>query len=254
MTPSLRPTKKERAVANELVFGIHSIHELLKAGRRRLLAIYTTRPEPKGWERIAPLIPRQKIPIQYVTRDVLARMAGTTDHQSVVAYAQPFVFRSKLFEPAQAPFLVMLDGVQDPRNVGAIIRSAYCTGVDGVVLVKKNSAPLNATALKASAGLAEHMAIYQAPSALAAAQELRAQGYQLYLTTFDGQDATQYAYKMPLCVVIGGEGAGISRSILSHGVRITLPQRMPDISYNASVAAGIMLFLIGTQHGRIKKT
>ena len=89
-----------------------------------------------------------------MTRDVLNRLAQTTDHQSVVAWANPFNIRKKFFEPAKSPFLLLLDSIQDPRNLGAILRSAYCTGVDGVIICGKNSAPLNATALKSSAGLA----------------------------------------------------------------------------------------------------
>ena len=240
--------KKEKSY--ELVFGIHSVIELLKAKKRKLVTIYTTKPVPKAWDMIAPLLSKET-QLQYVSRDVLNRLAQTTDHQSVVAWATPFNIRKKFFETSKNPFLLLLDSIQDPRNLGAILRSAYCTGVDGVIICGKNAAPLNATALKSSAGLAEHLEIYQAPTALAAVQELKKGGYAQYLATLQGEDATGFPYSLPLCLVIGNESTGIAKNLLSFGEQIRLPQRTTDISYNASVAAGILLFLIAHQTKKI---
>ncbi len=236
----------------EIIYGIHPIVELLKAKKRKLHIIYTTKPTPKAWQQIESLLPKG-IQIQYVSRDVLTKMAGTADHQGVLGYASPFVYRKKFFEITKQKLLLMLDGIQDVRNMGAIIRSAYCTGFEGIIIVQKTGAPLNAAAIKASAGLAEHMEMYQAPSAVSAMQELAKSGYQSYLAVLqNGADATKITYKQPLCLVIGSEGTGISRDILKSGTLITLPQRTPDISYNASVAAGILLFIISNQNITIK--
>ena len=242
--------EKSKEKTYDLVFGIHPIIELLKAKKRKLITIYTTKPYPKAWDQIAPLLSKET-QLQCVSRDVLTRLAQTTDHQSVVAWATPLVIRKKFFEPAKSPFLLLLDGVQDPRNVGAILRSAYCTGVDGVILCGKNSAPLNATVYKSSAGLAEHMDIYMATTALAALQDIRKAGYLVYLATLDGDNATEVTYKLPSCLVIGNEATGISKSLYQYGMRVCLPQRTTDISYNASVAAGILLFLMAHQSGKI---
>jgi 23S rRNA (guanosine2251-2'-O)-methyltransferase len=119
-------------------------------------------------------------------------------------------------------------------------------------MCKKGGAPLTAAANKASAGLAEYMEILQMPSAAAAAAELKKAGYALYLATLGGTDALSVSYKEPLCIVIGSEGAGISPEILNAGERVMLPQRRADISYNASVAAGILLFLIANKIEKIK--
>lgn len=243
--------KQKEQLLGELVFGIHPISELLKAKKRKLVKIYTTKPEPKAWQDIQPLLPKYPVPIQYVTRDVLARIAGTTDHQGIVAYAQPFVYRKKFFDPKNEPSLVMLDGIQDVHNLGAILRSVYCTGFDGVIICRKQAASITGAVLKASAGLAEHVQIYESSSAAAAVQELKKAGYNLYLTFFDGKNATTINYTMPLCLVIGGEATGISKEIANAGMHITLPQRTADISYNASVAAGILLFMVATKNNKI---
>ncbi len=248
---ALPMVKKKAKTIGELIFGIHPVIELLKAKKRKLISIYTTKPTPKGFKHIEQVLPKYPVPTQYVTRDVLHRMAGTTDHQGVVAWVQPFGYRKKFFDPQKEPFVIMLDGIQDPRNLGAILRSAYCTGVDGVILPKKGTAPLTATAMKASAGLAEHLAIMVVPSVQSAVQELKQAGYTLYLATFDGKDATACEYKLPLCAVIGSEEVGVSSSILQSGVHVTLPQRTEDISYNASVAAGILFFTIAKQKQKI---
>ncbi len=239
--------KKTKHVEGELVYGIHPLLEVLRAKRRKVITIYTTKPVPKQWKQIEQLMPKYPVPIQYVSRDVLTRMAETSDHQSVVAWVQSFQYRIKPFEASKSPFLLMLDSIQDSRNLGAILRSAYCAGVQGVIVTTKSSSPLNAVVLKSSAGLAEHLEIMLVPQASTAVMDLK-KDYQFYLATLGGQRADTVAYKLPLCLVIGNEAMGISRDILTKGIQITLPQKTSDISYNASVAAGILLFIIGTQH------
>jgi 23S rRNA (guanosine2251-2'-O)-methyltransferase len=232
----------------ELVYGAHPIHELLKAKRRQIKAIYTLKPEPKSFAAIRALLPKY-IHVEYRSREELSRLAGTTDHQGIVAWAGPFVWRKKPFDPKEQRVLLMLDGIQDTRNLGAILRSAYCTGVHGVVVTRKRSAPMNASAIKASAGLAEHVQMYQVASAKQGIQELKAAGYHIYIAALakNSQDAARIAYQAPMCVVIGSEGTGVSADILGQGTVVTLPQRTADISYNASVAAGILLFLVAMQ-------
>ena len=228
---------------NDLIYGVHPIIEVLKAKKRRIISIYTTKPLPEGWERIKSYLPKQSPMIQYVSRQVLDKMTGTTDHNNILAWVPPFKYSSKVFSPDSKPFVLMLDGIQDVRNLGAILRSAYCSGVNGVVLCKKGSAVLTPASFKASAGLAEHLNIYVAPSAVHAAQELKNAGYNLYMAVLDGKNAAEIEFKRPLCLVIGNEAIGISKNIQSLGEKITLPQRTADISYNASVAAGILMFL-----------
>lgn len=243
--------KKTNEQKGELIYGIHPIIEVLKAKRRKLISVYTTKPAPQAFEDIQRHWPKYPVAIQYVKRDVLDRMVGTSDHQGVVGWVQAFGYRKQFFNSQKQPFLLMLDGIQDPRNLGAILRSAYCAGVDGVIIVKKGGTPLTSTAIKSSAGLSEYLEIFIAQSATAAVQELKDAGYGIYLATFGGKNAVECEYNLPLCIVVGGEGFGISKTILNSGTQVTLPQRTSDISYNASVAAGILLFLVATRKGLV---
>jgi 23S rRNA (guanosine2251-2'-O)-methyltransferase len=230
----------------EIIFGIHPLLEFLSAKKRPLYSIYTTQPTPKAWPQILRLLPANT-KIQYVSKQILTRLAETDDHQNVVAITKPLPMRHRCFDPQKYPYIVLLDGIQDTRNMGAIIRSAYCTGISGIVIPAKRSAPMSGATYKASAGLAEHVEIYQPETSYKAALEIKAAGYNLYLAALGGKNAIEIDYKTPLCVVIGNESLGISSEILKLGEKVTLPQRKPDISYNASVAAGIMLFLVATK-------
>lgn len=235
-------------IEKELVFGVHSIMELLKAKKRKLYSIYTTKPTPKAWEKIEELLPAYTM-VQYVEKRVLNKMADSEDHQNLVGLASPFITRNKPFDATKHKFLLLLDGIQDTKNLGAILRSAYCTNIDGVILTQKGGAPISAAVLKSSAGLAEHMEIQQASSVAQAVQRLKETGYNMYLATVDNsKNVTTVNYQFPLCIVIGNEATGISKNILNSGEHISLPQRRPDISYNASVAAGIIMFNVATKH------
>ncbi len=239
---AVKDTSKTRI--GELLYGAHPIIEMLKAKKRKLLSLYTTKPLPKSWDRIAPYLPKSVANIKYVSRDILDRMAGTPDHNSIVAWVTPFKFVSKVFDPAKKPVVLVLDSIQDVRNVGAILRSAYCTNIDAVVMCKTQAATLTQAVIKASDGLAEYLDIYQTGSLKQAIAELKAAGYTMYMAVLNGKSATQVEYKQPMGLVIGNEATGISPEITKLGIPVTLPQRNSEISYNASVAAGILMFLV----------
>lgn len=242
--------KKKQPI--EYIYGVNSIKELLKAKRRKLVALYTTRPEPKIYHQITALMPKYPVQVHYVQKTKLAQLSGgSDDHQGVVAMVSPFGYVKSFFNPQKYPVIVLLDGVQDVRNLGAILRTVYCTGIDGIVICKKGGASINGAAHKASAGLAEYVSIYQAASVQEALSLIKDAGYHIYVTSFNGKRATDVTFAQPACIVIGSEGYGVSRSTLKEGTALTLPQRNNDISYNASVATGIILFLVATQLKRI---
>jgi len=243
---------KKKTKEFDIIFGVHSVTEVLYAKKRKIMQLYVAKTHPKAWKKIVSWVPKY-VQIQYVTANVLSRIAESSDHQGMVAYVAPFPFQKSFFDPKKSLCLLLIDGVQDPRNLGSLLRSAYCTHFDGVIMIKKGGAPLSAVAHKASAGLAEYLAIYRAASSKEAVQLLIKAGYQLYTAVSEGdaQSTHQIRYVTPLCVVIGGEGCGVSQDAIKKGINITLPQKRSDISYNASVAGGILLFLIATQLRRI---
>ena len=229
----------------DLVYGAHPIIEILKAKRRKIITLYVTKPEPRSWGRIKDYLPSRLPQIQYVTKDVLDRLTGTTEHMGVAALASFFPYRTKSFDPHKHPFLLLIDSVVDVRNLGAMLRSAHIMGVDGVIISRARAAPLNAAALKASAGLAEHLEIYQATSLKGVLKELAEIGYRHYMAVLDGgTDATTVTYSESKVLVIGNEEKGITRELQGQGEKITIPQKNSLASLNASVATGILLTIM----------
>jgi len=243
--------RKQPVKYENFIYGVHPITELLKSKRIKIGAIYALKNPIKSWNSISKLIPSH-IPVSMVTRETLDKVSGTKDHQGVLAFVAEFPFSKTMFTPEKQQFVVILDGIQDVRNLGAILRSAYCTGVDGVVLVRSNAASLTATAFKASAGLAVHMPIHLASSVKSAIVEMKRSGYNIYCATLGGNESVaNFQFKDPAVLVVGNEEFGIANDVARMGTRILLPQRRPDISYNASVAAGILMYSIGLQLKKI---
>jgi 23S rRNA (guanosine2251-2'-O)-methyltransferase len=243
--------KNKKQFFQDFVYGVHPILELLQAKRRKIGTLYTTKQPIKAWDLIEKHLPVY-VPIQKVSRETLDNIAGTPDHQGIIAFVPPFPFQKVMFNPSKSPFILVLDEIQDVRNLGAILRSAYCTGIDGVILCRRNSAPLTPAAFKASAGLAEHLPIFIAPTIKTAFEAVKSAGYHIYCATLEqGENAIQVEFSAPAALVIGNEEQGIPKSLQSHGTRVLLPQKRADISYNASVAAGILLFMMGTKLHKI---
>ncbi|QQR48701.1 RNA methyltransferase [bacterium] len=197
--------KEKSKNIKSILYGAHPIIEMLKAKRRKLYTLYTRKPLSKSWDRLKPYLPKTMPNIQYVEKNALDGIAETTDHMGIVALVSPYQFISKMFDPKKKPFILLLDGVQDVGNLGAILRSAYCAGVDGIILCKSNSAPMTPAVFKASAGYAEHLDIYVAASAKSAVQEIIEAGYNLYMAVIDGKDATKIDFQRPTCLVIGNK-------------------------------------------------
>ncbi|MFH0898486.1 MAG: 23S rRNA (guanosine(2251)-2'-O)-methyltransferase RlmB [bacterium] len=238
----MKPKNKRKDISKDVVHGPNAIIEMLKAKKRKLYSIYLKQPIPKAWDKVKQYLPKSVPNIQYVNKNTLDGIALTPDHKGIVALVSPFQYTKRMFTPDKKPFVLLLDSIQDVGNLGAILRSAYCAGVDGVVLCQNQAAHLTSTVFAASAGYAEYLDIHISPSISHAVNELKKNGYNLYMAVMDGNDASKVTYKKPLCLVIGNEATGISKNVLPLGQAITIPQRSPEISYNASVAAGILLF------------
>ncbi len=198
------------------------------------------------------------VPVQMAPKQKLDGMAPHAQHQGIVAVIAPVAYvdlDDMLSQIAPTlddvreskPVLVVIDSVEDPRNYGAILRSAVASGAAGVVVPNREMAPLSAVAVKASAGTALRIPIARVGNLTEAMHQLKERGYWVVgLADDGGEDATtvwDYDWDRPVAIVIGNEGAG-----LRHGVRgacdvlASIPMRGPAESLNASVAAGIALF------------
>jgi 23S rRNA (guanosine2251-2'-O)-methyltransferase len=180
----------------------------------------------------------------------LESLARGAAHQGVVAEVAPRRRWSLRELLASAPDLLLaLDGVQDPRNLGAILRSAEAAGAGGVLLPERRSAHLSPAAVKASAGAVEHMRICHVPGVAGALLEVRKAGLWCVALDPEGEMAAwEFDFRQPVCVVVGGEGQGLGRLVRERcDARVRLPMRGRVASLNASAASAALLYEVGRQ-------
>jgi len=240
----------------DLLLGPHPVREALRAGRRRVRRILLAREarDPRLGE-IVVLAGREGIPVRRVPRDQLATMAGTDRHQGIVALADPFVYADPEEVAAGAaarsalPLLVALVGVEDPQNLGAILRTAEAFGVDGVILPKHRAAGVTAGTLRAASGAVEHLPVARATNLATCLERLKALGYWVCGADVEGGVPAGAAdLRRPLALVIGGEHRGLRPGIREHcDMLVTIPMGGRLGSLNASVAAGIILYEVCRQ-------
>lgn len=229
-----------------IVYGINPVAEALRAGRVTRLRIGA-----RGDERMRELLSlaqRRGVPVQHVERDVLDRLAGGGVHQGVVAdiddVARDFSVGELVRSAAGTPLLVVLDGIEDPHNLGAILRTADAAGVDGVVMQSRRAAALGGAAAKASAGAIAHVRIAQVVNIARAIEELKDAG--VWTIGLAGEATTPYDavdLTLPSAIVLGAEGAGLRRLVRERCDRLAaIPMHGRVGSLNVSVAAGVVLF------------
>jgi 23S rRNA (guanosine2251-2'-O)-methyltransferase len=233
-----------------IVYGIHAVAEALRA--RRVRAIQIAR---RADDRVRALLQdaaRQGIPITQVERSVLDRAAEGGRHQGVLAEvaAPPVVGLADLLAPrrgtpaGQAPLLVVLDGVEDPQNVGAILRVVDAAGANGVIRQTRRAAPLGGAVARASAGAVHHVAVADVVNIARAVDELKAFG--VWTVGLDASGKTPYYeldLTLPSALVVGAEGHGLRRLVRERcDVVAAIPMAGHVSSLNVSVAAAIVLF------------
>lgn len=234
----------------EVLYGLHSVEEALKAGQRRFDHVLVSRERQD--DRLARLVAacRQAgIRVRQETRDQLSQVAGSPAHQGVVAMVRPkgLLTIEDLFEPVQAGqsrLVLALDGVEDPQNLGALLRVADGAGVDGVVMTERRSAPLSAVAVKASAGASEHLRIARVVNLVRSLEELKERN--LWIIGLDERGTTsydQFDFSGDCVLVLGREGAGLHdlvRRTCDHLLRI--PMAGGVSSLNVSAAGAVVLY------------
>ena len=239
----------------DLIEGRNAVGEALRAGRT-IDKLFVARGETD--RTLARLVARARdrgIVVTECDRRKLDAMSVTHAHQGVIAQAAMREYSTIddilafAAERGEDPFVVVCDEIADPHNLGAIIRTAECAGVHGVVIPKRRSAGLTAVVDKASAGAAEHMRIARVSNVTAALRELKDRGLWVYGTDAEAPgDLWQTALTGPVCLVIGSEGFGMSRLVRENcDVTVRIPLRGQVSSLNASAAAAVMIYEVVRQ-------
>lgn len=251
---SLRPKTSNKSVKSdktEILCGIHPVREALVSGKRRICEIYIAKESPN--RRTEPIVDRAKttgVPVKSVKAEQLTQMAATSAHQGIAVRVGPLPLTdfSELLKPRKPEagelFLLMLDSVVDPQNLGALIRTALCGGVSGIIIPKDRSASPSPAVSRASAGAMEHAPICQVVNLVTALKDLKKNGVWVIGLDHAG-DRSLYDMEMtgPTALVIGGEDTGIRPLVRSNcDFLCHIPQTGPVNSLNASVAGGVAVY------------
>ena len=249
---------KENEKFDDQVEGRNSVIELLESGRD-INKIYISNGEKHGSiNKIIELAKKRKVVISQVDRNKINQMSQTDNNQGVIAIVPPFDYCDveDILQDAknknEDPFVVILDGIEDPHNLGSIIRTAETAGVHGIIIPKRRAAQVNSTVNKVSAGAVEHMKIARVNNINETIKYLKDEG--LWVCGTDMNTNTYYYdqdFKMPIAIVIGSEGFGMSRLVKDNcDFLVKIPMKGKITSLNAAVSAGIVMYEVVEQ--RIK--
>ena len=226
-----------------ILSGIHPVVEALRAKRALERLLVAQGAGGPRLQEIIDLARRAAIPVRFEPRAALDRLAGTSAHQGVVAMgaAQKYTDLDGL---APCEMLVVLDGVEDPHNLGAIIRTAHAAGAGAVVIPERRAVGVTDVVAKAAAGALEHLPVVRVTNINRALEDLKQRGFWIYgLDERGAETYDQVEYASPAAVVLGGEGKGLHEQVRKHcDALVRIPVAGPISSLNVSVAAGVMLF------------
>lgn len=241
----------------EILFGIHPVSEAVKAGRREIFEVYMVREKDSGRHKeITDLLSLRKIPVKAVKPLQIEQMAGSVPHQGIGARVSeypliPFEDIVSVLKPGVMDFLVLLDNIVDPQNLGALVRTALCVGAGGVVITKDRSASPTPAVSKASAGALEHIYLSRTTNMVSAMKEIKDKG--LWIAGLDAAaDMPVYDcdFRSPLALVIGGEGKGIRPLVKANcDFLVSIPQKKGISSLNASAAGAVVMYEVFRQRG-----
>jgi 23S rRNA (guanosine2251-2'-O)-methyltransferase len=233
--------------------GIHAVKEALEAGRAFDRIVIARGRQDTRVEEIVQLARGRNVSVRFEDRSQLDRLADSKDHQGVVALAAaraPATLEDILAAAnagaghGSKGLIVLLDGVEDPHNLGAVIRTALAAGAHGVVIPERRAAGLTDTVARASAGALSHLPVAKVTNLVRTMEELKEAGYWLVgLDEEADKSYTQVDYTSPVGIVLGGEGQGLHELTRKRcDFVVSLPTSGPVKSLNVSVAAGVVLF------------
>jgi len=235
------------------ICGVHAVYEALASQRQPIERIHISREahSPKLKE-IIDLARERGVPVRKEERAILDRMSDGAVHQGIIAISAALKYGNfeALFK-SKNPLLVVLDGIEDPHNLGAVMRTSEACQASGVVVPERHSAPLTATVIKASAGASSYVPVVRVKNLVSAIEVMKERG--LWIVGVDPagtQNWTDFDYKGATALVLGGEHRGLRRLVREHcDVLVRIPMLGNIASLNISVAAGIVLYEVVRQRG-----
>ena len=250
----MEPKQQNRMPREDVIAGRNAVQEALRAGRT-IDCLYVTRGNHTG--SLVALIAQAKkagIPLKEADARKLDFLCGNANHQGVVAIAavKDYASVEDMFalaaERNEPPFLILADELEDPHNLGAILRTAECTGAHGVIIPKRRAAGLTYAVGKASAGAVEYIPVARVTNMAKTVEELKERGVWIYTADMNGEDWCTVDYSGAVGLVIGNEGSGVSRLIKEKSdFIVSLPMAGRIQSLNASVACGVLCYEIARQ-------
>jgi 23S rRNA (guanosine2251-2'-O)-methyltransferase len=245
---------------DEIIYGINPVLEALRGGRRAFELFMAGSTGDRRFEKLLKLAAEKGVPVRQREKQDIARLCGTDHHQGVALKVEPFPYAEladildRWRSSGDTGLLLVLDGIQDPHNLGALIRTAACAGAHGVVIPKDRAAGITPAVEKASAGAIETIPVARVANIAQTLEELKRDGFWIYgahgatSASVYGQDFTGH-----LAIVIGGEGEGIRPLVQKKcDLLVAIPLEGGVNSLNASVAGGVILFEVVRQ--RLVKT
>ncbi|HXC96961.1 MAG TPA: 23S rRNA (guanosine(2251)-2'-O)-methyltransferase RlmB [Edaphobacter sp.] len=234
----------------EVLYGLHPVEEAIRSGSRRLDHVSVARERRDDrLERLIDLCRRAGVRVSLEPRDQLTRLARTDAHQGVLA-----VVRERTFlgiedllapaEPGKHRFFLALDGIEDPHNLGALLRTADGAGVDGIILPERRSAPITATVAKTSAGASEHVRIARVTNLVRTLEQMKQ--HHIWVIGLDERgtpDYNDYDFRSNCVLVLGREGAGLHdlvKKTCDHLLRIPMAGQVSSL--NVSVAGAVVMY------------
>lgn len=246
--------RTDRELDENVIVGRNAVRELLSSGRD-IEKLYITSSDKEGSiNQLLGIAAERGIPITECDRTRLDSIACGTRHQGIIAiaaernYSTVEEILSYAEEKGESPFVVICDGIEDPHNLGAIIRSAECSGVHGVIIPKRRAVGLTATVSKSSAGALEHMRIAKVTNLASTIDELKERGFWIYGADMDGSTYYKTDMKGASAIVLGSEGSGISRLVKEKcDFIVSIPLYGQINSMNVSCAAAIIFAEVAKQ-------
>lgn len=236
---------------DQLVFGIRAVSEAIAAGKEIEKVFVKKGLQGELFQEFIEEVKNHKVPFQFVPIEKLNRISRK-NHQGVIAIVSPVVYQDAeqliqmLYDEGKEPFVLVLDELTDVRNFGAIARTAECVGVDAIIIPDRGSAPINADAIKTSAGALHTIPVCRTSSLFKTVEYLKNCGLKLVAATEKGAEAyDKIDYSGPVALIMGSEDTGISSQLLKIAdVKSKIPIRGEIQSLNVSVAAGVLMYEI----------